>query len=115
MGITELEEERRRYNPIVAAKLDEFLAKLQEYQDGKVLPFTFEVYDPSGNSFIQNPFAPKIDENLSCTYFQRSLNDYQIMGYPVNEAELMIEQDNLHKAGISQESIMKRESSKAVT
>ena len=27
----------------------------------------------------------------------------------------MIEQDNLHKAGISQESIMKRESSKAVT
>jgi hypothetical protein len=37
------------------------------------------------------------------------------MGYPVNEAELMIEQDNLHKAGISQESIMKRESSKAVT
>lgn len=56
-GISELQEERRRYDPAIAAKLDEFIAKLTEYKDGKH-HFTFEVYDPSGNSFIQNPKAP---------------------------------------------------------
>lgn len=52
MGISDLQEERRRYNPEIAAKLDEFLEKLKQYQDAKVLPFTFIVTDPSGNSFI---------------------------------------------------------------
>jgi zinc finger protein len=52
MGLSELQEERRRYNPEIAAKLDEFIQKLTDYQEGKVLPFTFEVIDPSGNSFI---------------------------------------------------------------
>lgn len=90
-NIGELQEERRRYDPATAAKLDEFLAKLTDYKDGKVLPFTFELYDPSGNSFIQNPNAPKIDEQLKEKKFQRSVTDYQVMGYPVNDAELMIE------------------------
>ena len=51
-GISALQEERRRFDPAIAAKLDEFIAKLTQYQEGKVLPFTFEVIDPSGNSFI---------------------------------------------------------------
>ena len=64
MGLSELQEERRRYDPVIAGKIDEFISKLQQYSEGKVLPFTFEVFDPSGNSFIQNIYAPKIDENL---------------------------------------------------
>ena len=91
MGISELQEDRRRYNPEIAAKLDEFIAKLQDYADAKVLPFTFLLIDPSGNSFIQNPNAPQVDPNLKEEKFMRSSLDYQTMGYPVNEAELMIE------------------------
>lgn len=115
-GISELQEERRRYDPAIAAKLDEFIAKLTEYKDGKHA-FTFEVYDPSGNSFIQNPNAPNIDENLKEHKFQRSLMDYQLMGYPVNEAELMVEQDELAKMGIDaqkQDTNAQKESNKAV-
>jgi zinc finger protein len=67
-----------------------------------VLPFTFELYDPSGNSFIENPMAPKIDENIQFKKFQRSLQDYQVMGYPVNEAELLIEQDKMRLAGLEE-------------
>jgi len=90
-GISALQEERRRFDPVIAAKLDEFILKLADYQAGKVLPFTFELIDPSGNSFIQNIYAPKIDENLKFERFQRSILDYNLMGYPVNEAELMVE------------------------
>jgi ZPR1 zinc finger protein len=32
--------------------LDAFIEKLKEYRDGMQLPFTFELVDPSGNSFI---------------------------------------------------------------
>ena len=99
-GISELQEERRRYDPAIAAKLDEFIQKLVWYKEGKVLPFTFELIDPSGNSFIQNPFAPKPDANLKFEKFMRSSNDYQIMGYPVNEAELMAEQDAAQLEGL---------------
>ena len=67
MGLSELQEERRRFDPVTAGKLDEFITKLQKYSEGSVLPFTFEVYDPSGNSFIQNPNAPAVDENLTYT------------------------------------------------
>ena len=75
-GISALQEERRRFDPTTAAKLDEFIAKLGEYQEGKVLPFTFELTDPSGNSFIQNPYAPKPDECLTVSRFARSMEDY---------------------------------------
>jgi zinc finger protein len=77
MGISELQEERRRYNPEIAAKLDEFIAKLQDYADAKVLPFTFLLIDPSGNSFIQNPNAPKVDPSLKEDKFMRTAIDYQ--------------------------------------
>jgi len=40
------------------------------------MPFTFEVIDPSGNSFIQNPNAPKVDPNLKCEKFLRTFEDY---------------------------------------
>lgn len=51
-----------------------------------MLPFTFEIIDPSGNSFVQNPNAPNVDPQLNVTYFDRSLEDYATMGYNVDEA-----------------------------
>jgi len=60
--------------------------KLREYKNGDVLPFTFEVTDPSGNSFIQNPNAPAIDPTLKVEHFDRSVEDYVTMGYNGEEA-----------------------------
>ena len=51
-GIGELQPERRKYDPATAAKIDEFLEMMTEMREGKRLPFTFEVEDPSGNSFV---------------------------------------------------------------
>jgi zinc finger protein len=90
-GISDLQEQRRKFDPVTAAKIDEFIAKLNSYMNGEVFPFTFEVVDPSGNSFIQNPNAPNADENLHTHKFIRTTEDYVIMGYNVDQATLMRE------------------------
>lgn len=51
-GISELQEERRKFNPQVAQQIDEFIEKLKALREGRNFPFNFEVIDPSGNSFI---------------------------------------------------------------
>ena len=57
-------------NPEIAAKIDAFLEKLSEYINGKLLPFTLSMTDPSGNSFVQNPNSPKPDPHvLKFRYF----------------------------------------------
>lgn len=83
-GISDLQEQRRKFDPVTAAKIDEFIATLTKYMNGEVLPFTFEVTDPSGNSFIQNPNAPAADPCLISTKFIRSTEDYVTMGYNVD-------------------------------
>ena len=103
MGISELQEERRRYNPQIAAQIDDFLAKAKEYADGKVLPFTFVLIDPSGNSFVQNPDAPKLDPNLKETKFIRSTDDYVKMGYQAEQAELMVMEDEVNAEASKEE------------
>jgi len=49
------------------------LAKVKDYIDGNRFPLTVRVRDPSGNSNIKNPFAPKIDKNLEITHFERTV------------------------------------------
>ena len=85
-GIGHLQAERRKFDPATAAKIDEFLEKLERYKDGQVLPFTFEITDPSGNSFVQNNMAPNVDPAIICNYYDRSYNDYAVMGYNGEEA-----------------------------
>lgn len=55
-------------------------------RNGHFLPWTFEVVDPSGNSFVQNPNEPAIDPNLTKTTFLRTVEDYTTMGYNIDEA-----------------------------
>jgi zinc finger protein len=51
-GLNDLQEDRRKYDPATAAKIDEFIQRIQEFMDGRRFPFTFILEDPSGNSFI---------------------------------------------------------------
>ena len=50
--------------PEQAIQVAMFVQKLMALKEGENLPFTFEIEDPSGNSFIKNPFAPKNDPQL---------------------------------------------------
>jgi len=85
-GIGHMQAERRKFDPATAAKIDEFLVKLTAFKEGEVLPFTFEINDPSGNSFVQNNMAPQLDPALKVEYYDRSYNDYATMGYNGEEA-----------------------------
>ena len=69
-------------------------------REGRDFPFTFEVIDPSGNSFIQNPNAPKPD--IGCIYetYLRTIEDYTVMGYNVDDAARAIEEDKKRDAAV---------------
>jgi zinc finger protein len=49
------------------------------------MPFTFIVEDPSGNSFVENPSAPTADQYCKKTHWIRSLEEYNLMGYPITQ------------------------------
>lgn len=60
-GMMETQEIRRQQDPQSAIKLGLFLIELKSYMDGEKYPLTLEMDDPSGNSFIKNPYAPSDD------------------------------------------------------
>lgn len=80
-GLQDLQEERRKYDPATASKIDEFIQRIQEFIDGRRYPFTFILEDPSGNSFIQNPNAPNKDVYMKTEYYPRTHEMYIDMGY----------------------------------
>ena len=77
------------------------------------MPFNFEIEDPSGNSFIQNPNAPNVD--IACVHenYTRSIEDYQAMGFSVDQASLEVEADRKKKQETDEE-MKKTESSSSM-
>lgn len=90
-----MQEERRESDPATAEKIDEYCAKLERFANKEEMPFTFIIEDPSGNSFVQNPSAPTADQYCKKTNWIRSVQEYQAMGYPVDEATLFAENDKI--------------------
>jgi len=76
-------------NPETADHIDEFLFKLEKYivGDEDILPFTFIVDDPAGNSYIKNPFFPQPDPNLTIEKYSRTVEQLEMMGYRPENAE----------------------------
>ncbi|KAG9482157.1 hypothetical protein GDO78_011055 [Eleutherodactylus coqui] len=79
VGLQQEQPLRRAEDAQVAEKIDEFITKLQRLKDGET-PFTFIIDDPSGNSFIENPFAPQRDELLTVTHYRRSKEQDSLLG-----------------------------------
>lgn len=67
-------------------KIEEFLAKTADLKTSKGLPFTLIIDDPSGLSFIKNPFAPKTDPQVTVELFNRTIEQIEAMGYSVENA-----------------------------
>jgi len=70
---------RRIMDEATAGKIDAFLVELKKCAAG-TLPFTLIIRDPSGNSYIENPQAPKPDPNLTTVFFSRSATDNEELG-----------------------------------
>jgi zinc finger protein len=82
-----LQEQRREANPEIAAKIDEFLAKLRSYAEGEVLPFTVIVDDPAGCSFVQpvDASGTAIDRSLTREYYNRTAAQNVTIGLRAND------------------------------
>jgi zinc finger protein len=59
-GLEQEQPYRKEFAPEVFAQVDAFLSRLRACADGTSLPFTLTMRDPSGNSFLENPVAPKV-------------------------------------------------------
>lgn len=85
-------------------------------KDGEGFPFTFIFDDPSGNSFIKNPYAPSsgteifytfitlnIDPEMKIEHYLATREQLEAMGYnPENAIEERKTMDSDHKLKIDQ-------------
>jgi len=76
---------RRAMDPRLAEQIDEFVDKLKKLRNAET-PFTLHIRDPSGNSFVENPFAPKEDPALKIAHFSRSLEEMKMLGLVADDA-----------------------------
>jgi len=66
-------------------KLKDFLAKLQNALEQKLFPFKFHLDDPSGNSYVENPYSPNTDPYGKVTNFVRTKEMLKKMGIYLEE------------------------------
>ena len=67
----------------MAERIDEFIAKLKELKQ-VASPFTLIIDDPSGNSFVENPHAPRKDDALVITHYNRTLQQEEMLWLQVS-------------------------------
>ena len=76
---------RRALQPEIAKQIDEFCARIEEYRALKK-PFTVQLDDPAGNSYIEPLFDyyhPTIDPQLSKMEKERTDIDRQMLGLAI--------------------------------
>eukprot|EP00792_Barthelona_sp_PAP020_P005887 TRINITY_DN2838_c1_g2_i2.p1 TRINITY_DN2838_c1_g2~~TRINITY_DN2838_c1_g2_i2.p1 ORF type:complete len:494 (-),score=137.61 TRINITY_DN2838_c1_g2_i2:789-2270(-) len=78
-SLAALQPERYIHTPEVATAIDAFLLKVEKLMNLEV-PFTLILDDPSGNSFIQSPYAPHPDPNLVAKRFVRTEEQSKSIG-----------------------------------
>ncbi|KAG1970502.1 zinc finger protein ZPR1 [Pimephales promelas] len=85
-GLEQDQPIRKGTDPAVAEKIDEFIQRLKNLKEVQE-EFTLIIDDPSGNSFIENPFAPQKDTALSVTYYNRTAEQNAALGIAEEEKE----------------------------
>lgn len=79
-----LQPQRMMADPETARKIQDIIDQLVEMSQGNTA-FTLVLEDPSGNSFIENPYAPQKDPRLVVKTFDRSDTQTEALGYAVEE------------------------------
>ncbi|XP_067676893.1 zinc finger protein ZPR1-like [Haliotis asinina] len=85
-GLNQDQVLRRIQYPDIAAQIDAFVEKLEKLREMKE-PFKLVVDDPSGNSFVENPHAPKRDKEMTVTHYTRSKEQNEHLGLNEEETE----------------------------
>lgn len=85
-GLEQDQPARREADPEVAARIEEFIQKLQKLKEVQE-EFTLVIEDPSGNSFVENPVAPQKDEALTVTRFKRSVQQDKQLGLRADDSD----------------------------
>uniref|UniRef100_H2Y6X1 Zinc finger ZPR1-type domain-containing protein n=1 Tax=Ciona savignyi TaxID=51511 RepID=H2Y6X1_CIOSA len=85
-GLKQEQPIRKSLHPDVFEKIEVFIAKLETLRTTDE-EFTLVVDDPSGNSFVENPFAPKEDPAMSFSYYKRSIDQNKTLGLAADDAE----------------------------
>jgi ZPR1 zinc finger protein len=71
---------RRAVDEASADAVEGFLDRLRAVREGRTLPFTLILDDPSGNSFVENPYAPKSDPGMRIRNYQRTAEQNEQLG-----------------------------------
>ena len=96
-GLSQDQPQRFQVDPDTALKVHEIIVKINEMADGESLPFSIRLDDCSGNSFIENPSAPKKDANLKTEYYHRSKRMNVDLGLASEEDEDETEEEQNEK------------------
>ncbi|XP_060556173.1 zinc finger protein ZPR1-like [Ruditapes philippinarum] len=83
-GLNQDQVLRKIQHPDVAEQIDKFVEKLNELKTLKS-PFHLVLDDPSGNSFIENPFAPKSDPETKVIHYKRTKEQNEVLGLQEEE------------------------------
>uniref|UniRef100_A0A8C1VPG5 Zinc finger protein ZPR1 n=1 Tax=Cyprinus carpio TaxID=7962 RepID=A0A8C1VPG5_CYPCA len=76
-------------DPAAAEKIEKFIERLKKLKEGEE-EFTLTIDDPSGNSFIENPFVPQKDTALTVTHYKRTPEQNAVLGIePSNDLDAM--------------------------
>lgn len=87
--LTQVKEQLQRTNPFVIgdsskdntrAKMDDFLTRLQRVITGETLNVHLILDDPTGNSFMQNVYAPEDDPEMTVEHYERSFEQNEYLG-----------------------------------
>ena len=70
-------------DPELCQKLEQFVKKLDDLRNFNLGDFEVILDDPSGDSFIENPFEPKKDPNMTVTFYKRSKEQNEDLGINV--------------------------------
>lgn len=82
-----LQPARRELDPAQAEKIQIVVDRLERLASGAELPFSFELEDPSGNSFVEarRGATPADDDDLAVERYQRSAADNLAVGLHAGE------------------------------
>uniref|UniRef100_A0A8C1A370 Zinc finger protein 259 n=1 Tax=Cyprinus carpio carpio TaxID=630221 RepID=A0A8C1A370_CYPCA len=86
VGLEQDQPIRKATDPAVAEKIEEFIQRFKKLKEVEE-EFTLIIDDPSGNSFIENPFAPQKDTALTVTHYKRTPEHNAALGIEAEEEE----------------------------
>ncbi|KAJ3144444.1 hypothetical protein HK101_002692 [Irineochytrium annulatum] len=80
-GLSALQPQRKLIDESIHDAIQRVIDTLQSYLDRPdANPFTIHLDDPSGNSFIENPHAPRRDPNLHLRHYARTPQQDEELG-----------------------------------